>query len=194
MVATMTVAVFSIFPTVQAYGQHDRGGHSGTSAECSISFPAFFSPGLTPVSQSGTFDSRGETGTINCVGQIFGHTVIGPGSFGFEGTVTDSSCVSHKGSGTSYFTVPTDAGPVHVSGGGFTNMGVGVFGGAEAMHTGVHFVGSYLLLPTEGDCVAHPLTQAQVLMNGSLRDLNGRRQFRCDLDAGIVGVNCRSSS
>ena len=195
VVMTLTAAS-SLLPTAaEAQSQHDAGGHSGTSAECSMSFPSYFSGGLSTTPNSGRFDSAGETGTIDCVGKIGGHTVTGPGSFGFEGTLTDSGCLSHKGSGISYFTVPTDAGPVHVSGGGFTVTGVGVFGGVDATHPGVRFVGSYLLVPINGNCVTEPLTEARVLMNGSLRDMPGASSvFKCDLDAGVVKVNCRSGS
>jgi hypothetical protein len=145
---------------------------------------------------SSTFTSGGEIGSIRCTGTIYGSTVTGEGSFGFDGTLTDSSCLSHKGSGTYYFTVPTDGGPVHISGGRFEIMGLGVFGSVEATHGGAQFTGSYVLLPTRGNCVTEPLTEARVLMNGSLRDSdmpNSPDAVKCDLDGGIVKVNCRTS-
>jgi hypothetical protein len=189
MVATLTIAL-SAMPT-NALAQSP----AGTRAECSLSFPAHISPGLGMTPNSGAFHSAGETGSIDCVGRIHGHTVTGPGSFGFDGTLTDSSCLAHKGSGTSFFTVPTDAGPVHISGGGFTITGIGVFGNVEATHTDVRFIGSYILLPVKGNCVTAPVTEGRVLMTGSLRDVpDGEPSIKCDLDAAIVQVNCRTTS
>lgn len=190
------VVTLSFTPiTAQAQIQLDPRGQGETRAECSLSFPAYFSPGLGMTPNSPTFTSAGETGSIHCEGTIHGHTVTGPGSFGFDGTLTDSSCLSHSGSGTSYFTVPTDAGPLHIAGGGFTIKGLGVFGSVEATHADVHFTGSYVLLPTRGNCVTDPVTDARVLMKGSLRGVpNSSDAIKCDLDGGIVKMNCRTGS
>lgn len=192
------IAGFALLPAAaQAQSQSDRSG--ATRAECSLSVPAFFSPGLGLSPTSGTFDSRGETGTINCVGTISGQTVTGPGSFGFEGSFSESSCLSHKGSGTAYFTVPTHDGPLHVSGGAFTITGTGIFGQVHAVHSehGFEARGTYVLLPGKGNCVTEPVTEAGVLMHDSLGDTaeaEATLSIKCDLDAVIVQVNCRSSS
>jgi hypothetical protein len=164
-----------------------------TSASCSLSFSVYTTPGLGITPSSGQFSSRGETGTINCLGKIFGHTVTGPGTFGFEGTLTNSSCLYHEGSGTAFFTVPTDAGPIHVSGGGFYNVALGVLGIDHATHDGgLVFDGSYVLLPVTGNCLTEPVTEAHVLMSGLVRGTSEEPRVKCGLDLVVVRVNCRS--
>ena len=158
----------ALLATVIAWPAH---AGAGTSAICSLSFPAHFSPGVTTTAGSGSFASGGETGTINCVGTIDGHAVTGPGSFGFEGTFTGTSCLSHQTSGTSSLTLPTDAGPVHVGGGGFRSSGLGLNGTVEATHNNpapVHFSGAYLMVPQQGTCATAPMTDASVSMIGVL--------------------------
>lgn len=191
------VVVLASLPSAStlAQAQSSPSEQGATSADCSLSFPAYVTPGLGMSPSSGQFDSRGETGTITCVGKIFGHTVTGPGTFGFEGTLTNSSCLTHQGSGTSFFTVPTDAGPVHVSGGGFTIAGLGVLGSGHATHDGgLAFDDSYVLFPLKGNCITEPVTEAHVLMSGHLRGTSDDARFECDLDAVVVKVNCRSSA
>jgi hypothetical protein len=196
LLSLATLTGFSFMSSAAtAQSQHDSVGQGRTRAECSISSPAKFAPGIAMAPSSGQLESGGEVGSINCEGTINGHRVTGPGTFGYEGTFTDSTCLSHTGSGSSYFTVPTEAGPVRVSGGGFTISGVGLFGNVHATHAGVQFTGSYVLVPTKGSCVADPMTEAGVVMRGSLRDLSDTQgMFRCDLDAAVVQVNCRRDS
>jgi len=195
LTVALVVALSFTATGAKAESQPDSDGQGGTVAECSLSFPAYISHGLGVTPSSVTFNSRGETGSIECTGTIYGHTVTGPGSFGFDGTLTDSSCLSHQGSGTSYFTIPTDVGPVRVSGGAFTITGVGVFGTVHAIHEGVHFTGSYRLMPVNGNCVTEPVTEGRVSMNGSIRDMpDAKHAFKCDFDAGIIMVNCRSGT
>lgn len=191
----MVLVLVALLSASTAQAQSSPPSEQGaTSADCSLSFPAYVTPGLGMSPSSGQFDSRGETGTINCVGKIFGHTVTGPGTFGFEGTLTNSSCLTHQGSGTGFFTVPTDAGPVHVSGGGFTIAGLGVLGSGHATHDGgLVFDESYVLFPLKGNCITEPVTAAHVLMGGHLRGMSDEPRIKCDVDAVIVQVNCRSS-
>jgi hypothetical protein len=87
-----------------------------TSATCAIFSPAYFSPGFSMTTGSGHYESRGETGTINSIGAIDGRRVTGAGTFGFDGTYTDANCLTNRGTGTYFFTIPTDAGSLHVSG------------------------------------------------------------------------------
>ena len=192
-IVMVVVALLSASTVAQA--QSSPPSEQGfTSANCSLSFSAYTTPGLGMTPSSGEFSSRGETGTINCVGKIFGHTVTGPGTFGFEGTLTNSSCLYHEGSGTAFFTVPTDAGPVHVSGGGFYNVALGILGIDHATHDGgLVFDGSYVLFPVKGNCITEPVTEAHVLMSGYVRTTSDEPRTRCDLDAVIVQLNCRSS-
>jgi hypothetical protein len=194
IVMVLVLVALSSASTVAQAQSSPPGEQGATSASCSLAFLVYTTPGLGMTSSSGQFSSRGETGTINCVGEIFGHTVTGPGTFGFEGTLTNSSCLYHEGSGTAFFTVPTDAGPVHVSGGGFYNVALGVLGIDHATHDGgLVFDGSYVLFPVKGNCITEPVTEAHVLMVGHVRGTPDDLRFQCDLDALIVKVNCRSS-
>ncbi|MGH2721522.1 MAG: hypothetical protein ACRDJO_07960 [Actinomycetota bacterium] len=163
---TLATSVCALLATVLAWPAHAGGA---TNAVCSFSFPAHFSPGISMTAGSGTFGSGGETGTISCVGTIGGHAVTGPGTFGFEGTFTGSSCLSHRTSGTSFFTVPTDAGPIHVSAGPFKSSGIGLSGNVEATHeepVPLRFKGSYLMVPQQGTCATAPMTDAVVSLTG----------------------------
>lgn len=156
-----------LLPMLMAWPAHAQGG---TSAVCRIVSPIHFSPGLTLSPRSGTYGSGGETGSITCEGTIYGHSVTGPGSFGFEGHYRAGDCLSHNGSGTSFFTVPTDAGPVHVAGGTFRESRIGLNGAARASHAGgIHFVGTYVVVPTQGNCITTVLTDGRAHLAGSLR-------------------------
>lgn len=200
-VFTLLVLVGSLLALINAGSAQAAG--TGGQANCSFSFPLHATPGLGITSTSGSFDSGGEVGTMSCTGTIAGHRVTGPGTFGFEGTI-DGSCLAHRGSGVDEFTIATEAGMLHISGGGFTVEGVGVLGNAQAAHTtmqidgqepvpaGFSFTGSYLLVPVKGNCVTEPVTQAQVLMSGTITSASTTETNSCDLNLGIVKVNCRS--
>jgi hypothetical protein len=141
----------------------------GTSAACSIAFPIHFSPGLSMTTGSGSYGSGGETGSITCTGTVHGHRITGPGTFGFEGTYTEGNCLAHKGTGSSFLTIPTDAGPVRVDGGSFSDQGLGLTGSSKARHTGgIRFSGTYIVLPVQGDCLVSPITSGQASMTGQM--------------------------
>jgi hypothetical protein len=137
-----------------------------TNATCSIVLPAYFSPGFGLTTSTISYGSHGETGSISCVGQINGHTVTRPGSFGFEGTYT-GDCLSNVGSGRYSITVPTDAGSLH-STGMFMESRLGASGPVDASQPEGHFSGYHVVAPTRGDCVNSPVTEALVYMVGSL--------------------------
>ena len=202
-VSTMLVLVASLLSLINAGSA--LATETGGQASCSFSFPLHASPGLGITASSGTFNSGGEVGTMSCTGTIAGYRVTGPGTFGFDGTI-EGSCLGHRGSGIDEFTIATEAGMLHISGGGFTVEGVGVLGKAEAVHTtiqiddqepvpaSISFPGSYLLAPVKGHCVTEPVTQAQVLLSGTITSApSTTRTESCDLDLGIAKLNCRST-
>ena len=170
--AIAATIMLAMMPTrAWAQGGVASSGEIGTQADCTLSFPAYISGGLTLAPQSATYTSSGETGSISCTGTINGQRITGPGSFAFEGTLTETSCLSHKGSGHSSFTIPTESGPLHVSGGHFRDAGIGIFGNVDATHAGgVQFVGTYMLFPVKGNCITEPVTEGRVEMRGALRD------------------------
>jgi len=120
-------------------------------------FYGILSPGFGLTPTEGTAVSAGENGSVTCAGQIDGHTVTGPGSFGLDGHYTDSTCLTQHSSGTYTFTVPTDAGPLHKAG-TFSENRLGLSGSEEVTQPGAHGTGSYLALPMRGDCVTAPVT------------------------------------
>jgi hypothetical protein len=146
-------------------------------------------------SGSGTGTSNGQTGSISCTGQFDGHAVTGPGSFGFQENYV-ANCLVDESKGTYFATVPTDAGPVHLEG-PFTVARLGLTYTVEATRPGERFTGSGLVVPTKGDCLLNPITEATVYMTGSFADAPGGPSTsvtRCDLDAVIVQLNCRTHS
>lgn len=153
-----------LLPVLTAWPAHAQGT---TKAGCTFVFPAHFSPGVTRTPGTVAYGSGGETGSITCVGTIDSHRVRGPGSFGFEGTYT-GDCFSNVGSGTYSFTVPTDAGRKHFSG-TYTESRLGHTGPVNASQAGARFTGHHVVVPTKGDCVTTPVTDALVYMVGSLR-------------------------
>lgn len=140
-------------------------GEGGTSASCTIVTPNRLSPGFSPTSTSGTYGTGGETGTITCLGTLEGHRVTGAGTFGFEGTYT-GDCFGNVGSGTYFFTVPTEVGPKHFTG-SFTERRTGFTGPVEASQPGGRFQGRFLALPRKGDCFTTPLTEVLINMAGT---------------------------
>jgi hypothetical protein len=53
-------------------------------------------------------------------------------------------------------------------------------------------------VPTKGDCLLNPITEATVYMTGSFADAPKSQSTsvagRCDLDAVVVQLNCRTTS
>jgi len=144
-----------------AYGARD------TSASCTFTFPNRLSPGFTLTSSTGTYGSGGETGTITCLGSLDGHRVAGPGTFGFEGVYT-GDCFGNIGSGTYFFTVPTDVGSKHFTG-SYTERRIGFNGPIQASQPGGRFQGVFLVLPQKGDCLTSPVTEVVINMAGTFR-------------------------
>lgn len=147
-------------------------------------------------SGSGKGTSNGQTGSITCHGQFDGHTVTGPGSFGFQETYT-ANCLVDQSGGTYFATVPTDDGPVHLEG-PFTASRLGLILSGEASRPGERFSGSGTVIPTNGDCLLHSITEAMVYLSGSFADAPASPSEsvtrRCDLDAVIVQLNCLTTS
>lgn len=199
-VSTMLVAL--LLALINAGSAQAAG--TGGQANCSFSIPLHASPGLGITASSGMFNSGGEVGTMSCTGTIAGYRITGPGTFGFDGTI-EGSCLGHRGSGKTGLTIATEAGMLHISGGGFTVEGIGVLGNAQSVHAtmqiddhepvpaSISFTGSYLLVPVKGNCVTEPVTQAQVLLSGTITSApSTTRTESCDLNLGIAKLNCRS--
>lgn len=129
---------------------------------CTFAYFPEISPGLSLTPSAGriTSDARG---VADCEGELGGADVIGPGPFRFEGTYENGSCQGGGvGTGRIIATIPTYLGEVEIDdpitfrfgpGSGFP-PGVGDW-------TGKRTSGRYVVLPTEGDCVSSPVTEAK---------------------------------
>ncbi|HEV3365664.1 MAG TPA: hypothetical protein VG795_16290, partial [Acidimicrobiia bacterium] len=159
--AGVLCALLSPVLAAPAYGAQD------TSASCTFIFPNRLSPGFTLTSSTGTYGSGGETGTITCLGSLDGHRVTGPGTFGFEGVYT-GDCFGNVGSGTYFFTIPTDVGSKHFTG-SYTERRTGFNGPIQASQPGGRFQGVFLALPQKGDCLTSPVTEVVINMAGTFR-------------------------
>lgn len=77
-------------------------------ATCQASIPINMSPGLWLTKQtSGTNQSFGQTGTLDCDGYIDGYKITGPGKVGFSATYS-GTCSFVAGGGVWSFSVPID--------------------------------------------------------------------------------------
>jgi hypothetical protein len=138
---------------------------------CRVSFRVNFSPGVSLVPSSGTLTTGGETGTINCEGEINGQRVIAGGPFSFDGrygsgllgTGLGDTCLGGSGTGTYRATVQTMGGPVRFSEAvSFTYTSTGLMTGGQGEVRGPNTIGTFGFRPTAGDCVGAPVTQFTV--------------------------------
>jgi hypothetical protein len=163
LTALLTVAV--VAPPVRA----DEPG-----TPCTFEADVSLSPGLSRSPSSGSFTTRGESGTLDCQGDVGGQPASGRGTFGAEGRYgTDGggdSCRSRqgRGDGTAHLTVPVDGGTQHVDD-RFTLTyrvdGRSVVGEI----TGERFTGTFDVTKADGDCLWHPITRIHVKGRGHLR-------------------------
>lgn len=148
-------------------------GDGGTP--CTFQVDVTLSPGLSRDPSSGTFDSKGESGKIDCQGDVGGQPASGPGTFGTEGRYgTDGDgddCRSKegRGDGTAHLTVPVKDGSEHVDD-AFT-MTYRVDGrSVVGQITGRRFTGSFDVTQADGDCLWRPVTRIRIKGKGHLRD------------------------
>ena len=117
-------------------------------------------PGFSSTPSRGTFTTGGETGTVDCVGLVFGQEVIGAGTFGFEGEYGTGpsggdTCSDGQGRGTFSMHIPTSLGRVHAQG-TFTEAFVGNGGQFVGQSPVMEISCLYEFRPTQGDCVTTP--------------------------------------
>lgn len=159
-------------------------------AVCKLRLTEYFSPGVTLTPTSGTQNSGGEVGSITCTGKLQGHNITGEGTFGNEGFLHESTCLVDHSTGMYFATLPTDAGPIRIEG-TYSLLRTGLTLTNELEQPGAHGTGSALVIPTRGDCVMSPVTEALVFMSIRFRD-SAAPVTSCDLDLGAVLVNCRT--
>ena len=153
-----------------------RADDAGTP--CAFEADVSLSPGLSRSPSRGTFDSSGESGTLDCQGDVGGQPATGRGTFGAEGRYgtggEGDSCQSKegRGDGTAHLTVPVQGGTRHVDD-PFTLTyrvdGRSVVGEI----TGERFSGTFDVTSANGDCLWHPVTRIHIKGQGHLRDEAG---------------------
>jgi len=136
------------------------------AARCTFDYHPRIHPGLSLTPSSGTIDSDQATGVATCTGSIDGKTITGPGTFGFAGSYGDpvpASCQSGGvGKGAVIISFPTEGGTVALKDPATYQFGPGSgYPPGIGDWTGSRTVGSYLVLPDQGDCVTTPVTQAR---------------------------------
>src|SRR5579884_2363365 len=150
-----------------------RADDAGTP--CAFDVDVALSPGLSRSPSHGRFDSGGESGTIDCQGDVGGQPATGRGTFGAEGRYgvagSGDSCQSKegRGDGTVHLTVPVEGGTRHVDD-PFTLTyrvdGRSVVGEI----TGQRFSATFDVTKANGDCLWRPVTRIHIRGRGHLRD------------------------
>ncbi|MEW6476713.1 MAG: hypothetical protein AB1679_31030 [Actinomycetota bacterium] len=142
---------------------------------CTFEVEVTLSPGLSRTPSSGTFDSNGESGRLDCQGDLGGRPVTGRGTFGAEGRYGIDGDGDHcrskegQGDGTGHFTVPVEGGSRHVDD-PFT-MTYRVDGRSVVGEiTGQRFTGTFDVTRADGDCLWNPITRIRLQGRGHLRD------------------------
>lgn len=137
--------------------------HAKDQTPCTFKFDSEITPGLSNSPSSGTHDSKGETGTVDCKGKVNGKTVTGPGKFGNAGrygTADPDTCTSGgEGDGTTTMTLPTSDGLEKVTA-TFTYTFAPLQNGIFAVtFKGEQWSGTTEVRPTTGDCVSSAMTR-----------------------------------
>ena len=147
----------------------------GAGTPCAFEVDVTLSPGLSRTPSSGTFDSQGESGRLDCQGAVGGKPATGPGTFGADGRYGTAGDGDHcrstegRGEGTGHFTVPVEGGTQHVDD-PFT-MTYRVDGRSVVGEiTGRRFTGTFDVTRADGDCLWRPVTKIRIKGKGHLRD------------------------
>jgi hypothetical protein len=146
------------------------------STPCAFEVDISLSPGLSREPSSGTFDSKGESGKLDCQGNVDGQPASGRGTFGTEGRYgidgdgDDCRSRTGQGDGTAHFTVPVEGGGSQHIDDPFT-MTYRVDGRSVVGEiTGQRFSGTFDVTQADGDCLWRPVTKIRIKGKGHLRD------------------------
>ena len=137
-----------------------------THAVCTSTITLYLTPGFSATPAASTVTSRGETGTVVCVGTLSGRRITGPGTFGVD-EVTQAGCLTDHSSGQVSTTLPTTGGPIRMIG-GLSGRRLGLLEFADVDFPQGRFTGFGPVLPTRGDCLIAPITRALVSITGVL--------------------------
>jgi hypothetical protein len=136
--------------------------HAADTAICTASHPLTLIPGLTLTPGQHGYTNH-SVGTINCLGSLNGHQIVGPGSIAEDGNLF-GNCVQGTGSGTVRLSIPIAGGTKFPVSEKYTFRYVGIVG----TFSGPTYSGAFEFLPQSGDCLLTPLTQVAVLAQGTI--------------------------
>jgi hypothetical protein len=161
----IAVAIAVLCSAAIAPRAHAAAG-TGTDAICTAAITLYLTPGFSARPGASAVTSKGEQGTLLCTGTAIGQRITGPGTLGVE-EITQASCLSDHSSGHVSASFPTVAGPIHIVG-GLTGHRLGFVEFVDIDFPQAHFSGAGPVVPTSGDCVIAPITQALVSITGTL--------------------------
>ncbi|MGH8974472.1 MAG: hypothetical protein ACRD0C_14885 [Acidimicrobiia bacterium] len=143
-------------------------GAASEATVCEVDWIITLDVAMTPTATVGNYTSGGETGVIVCDGEINGHLVTGAGTFGQDGAYGPgpgggADCNQGAAAGDYTATIPTDAGPQHISGPATLYW----FGPAGVM-ADASFPGAFEVSFPTGDCRSEPAPQLHFHARGVL--------------------------
>ena len=141
---------------------------SGQGLPCTADWVVRLDQPISRVASFGQFTSGGETGVINCLGEVGGHRVTGPGTYGESGAfgagpAGGADCSNGSGAGDFTATIPTDGGRRHVEG----MVSFYWLGAAGVVFDG-RFPSVLRLSPGAGDCLTEPARELHFQAGGVL--------------------------
>lgn len=152
-----------------------RAGADESGTPCAFEVDVTLSPGLSREPSSGSFESKGESGKLDCQGDVGEQPATGRGTFGADGRYgidgdgDDCRSKAGQGDGTAHFTVPVEGGTQHID--DPFAMTYRVDGRSVVGEiTGKRFSGTFDVTQADGDCLWKPVTRIPIKGKGHLRD------------------------
>ena len=151
-------------------------GAEAAGTPCAFEVDVALSPGLSREPSTGTFESNGESGKLDCQGNVGGQRATGRGTFGAEGRYgidgdgDDCRSKQGQGDGTAHFTVPVEGGGTQHVDDPFTMIYRVQDRSVVGEITGQRFSGTFKVTQAQGDCLWKPVTKIRLKGKGHLRD------------------------
>ena len=168
----MRTTLYALLAAVMA-GVMAAPAAAGGPTVCRFTTDLTASPGFSAAGSSGTSNSDGETGTIECDGWVDGKQPTGPGTFGLTGrygTDGPDTCTSGgEGDGLQTFTIPTQQGDVKMTNRftfSYEETGNRTISGR---FYGEQLTGTFEMIPVKGDCAKQAITRIAIRGEGTLR-------------------------
>ena len=162
-----TTSLLGALVAAAALGAAPAQAASAPSAVCTTTFTAFIIPGFTMTPNRGKLTSRGQTGSLECFGELDGQRITGaPGSMGFVEQHTAGTCRGHVGTGRVHLIIPTTAGNKDMVG-RLAVRRTALTVRVTVRFPGLRFRGNGVIFPRLGDCSSTPLEQIKVTITGS---------------------------